>query len=170
MCSRVAGTPVFVHGDASGTFLDDLLGWTISDRLRPLIGHPPLHDLSSPYGLICDPPDSFLSVSFSSFWAFAAFLLALGAGFSFWFSRKAALASLAAALVVSLADTGIRVAARLDRGGPLDHEMMIAGLPAQLAANLLFQILLPFACAYLLDRLGSAVRKLLVDNLPWLRG
>jgi hypothetical protein len=160
MCLRGSPPPVFIDGGGSQTpFLDDLVGWTLADRLRALVGYRPLHGLAdNPYGLICGGPDSYLSTSFSSVWALGVFLFSLAAGFIFSSRRKSALAILASAAAVSLLDTGIRVAARLDRGEPEYRDSMLGALPAQLAANLLFQILLPFAFALLLVHIARAMR------------
>jgi hypothetical protein len=63
-----------------------------------------------------------------------------------------------AGAAVSLLDTGIRFAGRFGRA-PADYRgWMIAGLPGQLAANVVIQMLLPFAAALLLVRLAAVMR------------
>lgn len=82
----------------------------------------------------------YLITAFSSVWAFCVVLLALAGGFMFPLRKKLAVILLGSGAILSLLDTGLRVAGQ--RSGPR-RDMMIDGLPGQLAANSLFQLALP---------------------------
>jgi hypothetical protein len=100
----------------------------------------------------------YLISAFSSLWAYCVFLLAVAAGLLFRFRRKVALALLGSGVILSLLDTGIRVAG--NRAGPR-RDMMLEGLPGQLAANALFQLALPCIIAFALIQLALLARRLL---------
>jgi hypothetical protein len=166
MCLRGPPPPVFIDGGGSQTlFLDDLFGWTLADRLRSLGGYRSLHAYAdNPYGFLCGSPDSYLSCSFSSLWSIGVFLLSFTAGMTLSFRKKTAFAILGTGIVVSLLDTGVRFAHRFGRGPDEYRDMMVDGLSRQLGANLLFQMVLPFAAAVLLMRLGRTMRGLLTKE------
>ena len=169
MCLRGSPPPVFLDGGRPGTtFLDDLFGWTLADRLRALGGQQPSHaQFDNPFGLLCGGSDSYLSCCFSSLWSFGVVLLAFAAGVLLPSRKKTAFAMLGAGAGASLLVIGIRVAARAswgDRASGPYRDRMFEVLPVQLAANLLFQVLLPFAVGLLLVRIGAAMRRLLARS------
>jgi len=161
MCLREGPPPVFIDiGGARTPFLDDLFGETIADTIRSLGGYPPLHaDADSAFGFSCPSIDhGYLINSFSSVWAFCVFLLAFVAGILFPFRRRVALILLGSGVILSLLDIGTRLVGY--RAGS-KRDLMIDGLPGQLAANALFQLVLPCVVAFALMRLALFVRRLL---------
>jgi len=158
MCSRGSPLPVFIDGGEPTLLLDDLFGWTLADHLRSITGYRPLHVQTGPYGIMCGDPDSYLSIAISSMWGLGVLLLSLAAGMIFSARKKTAFAILGAGAAISLLDTGIRVTDRLGRLAAVYREMMIGALPGQLVANLLIQIMLPFAAALLIARLADPMR------------
>jgi len=157
MCLRSGPPAVFLDGGRPGTpFLDDLIGWSLADRLRSLGGNAPLDGRrDNPYALMCGGPDSYLACAFSSPWALGVLLVSFAAGLMPSSRRKTAFAILGGGAAVSLMVTGIRVAGH-EPG--IYRDRVFEVLPIQLAANLLFQTVLPFAVALLLVRIGALLR------------
>lgn len=164
MCLREGPPPVFIDiGGTQSPFLDDLFGETIADVLRGFFGFPQLHSHSrshNGFGFIdCPHMDSgYLINAFSSVWAFCVLLLAITSGFMLLHHKRVALALLGNGFILSLLDTGTRLAGY--SAGPR-RDMMLENLPGQLAANALFQLALPCLAALALMRLAMLVRRLL---------
>lgn len=145
MCLCEQG-PVFTkpHGWPS-PLLTDVFGEQLSDQIRLAFGVA-VPD-RGPYGyVICGCGDGYLAASLSSVWVLVVMLLAFAGGVTFRRHRHVALGMLGSAVMVSLIDTGWRFASIGSRS-PEKAEAMARFLPAQLTANLLFQITAPAAVA-----------------------
>ena len=165
MCLRGPPPPVFIDvGGAQTFFLDDLFGRTLADAIRALVGYPPLHSTAADPGFFASCPSrdpSYLASSFSSLWAFAIPLLAFAAGLVFPLRKRLALALLGGGVLVSLLDTGIRLAGELGSARGERRDLLLHGLPGQLIANACFQLLLPCLAGFAFMRLALLARRLL---------
>lgn len=161
MCMRQGYPPVFLKTPGwPSPFLDDLIGKSMADHLRSSFGFPVVP--WSPFGRSCFDNDSYLTSAFSSGWASAVFLIAFGAGLLVRKKRRLASWLVAICVIVPIIDTGVRIYSALQRevGHPAAAEfrsLVLGSLPNQMMANLLFQLILPFAVGWALALFGAGL-------------
>jgi hypothetical protein len=146
--------PVFLDGGGAETgFLEDVFGSRILISLRQFWSEsvdpssPPYMTMPGCWG------GTYFEASISSFASLGVVILALAAGVTAPFRKRAALGMLAVGVSVSLIDFGVRFANRLNRSHEIIRELMWDGLLNQLISNVVFQFGVPFTFGLALAQL-----------------
>lgn len=160
-------SPVFMRSaDSPRPFLDDVFGHQFAKGFRSKFGQQPAEQPMHASGFSdADLPisscgsDSYLDAAFSSVWTSLVILLVIAAGLCWRVRRRPAVWLLGSAFSLSLLDSGIRFFDIYARYPPEMRDILLGNLAPQMAANISFQFVLPFAAGLLSALLLGGLRR-----------